>query len=273
MTRRSEMIVTYVLLSVLALIAIGPVVGIALVGVQSPTLPVQGFPNLSSLHFENVSRAWDVGHFSLYMRSSVIVVIPVVLGATVLSVLGGYAFGIMRFPGRTLLFYVLMLGLVMPYEAMVIPIYYDLRGVGLTDTYWGLILPDIGISLSFGCFWMRAFFKSVPASLIEAAKIDGASGFTILRRILLPQAKPPIVAMMALLFMWTWNDFLFPLVMMQSEDRQTAPLGISLFQGQYTTDTQGLASAAVLVALPVVLVYVVLHRHFVRGMTEGAAKL
>ena len=121
---------------------------------------------------------------------------------------------------------------------------------------------------------MRAFFRSTPSSLVEASRLDGASSFVTLWRVLLPQAWPAITTMVVLIFMWTWNEFLLALVMIQSDDLRTAPLGLALFQGanRGTLDTTLVAAAAVLVALPVMIVYVFLQRSFIRGMFAGAVK-
>ena len=189
-----------------------------------------------------------------------------------LSILSGYAFGLMRFRGSTVLFYVFLLGLMVPEEAMIVPLYFDLRDLRLTDTYWALILPQIGLSVAFGTFWMRAFFRSTPRSLVEAARIDGASSWTTLWRVLVPFGRPAILTMMVLVFMWTWNEFLLALVMVSSENLRTAPLGLAFFQGQHTSDLTLLAAGAVIVATPVVIVYVFLQRHFIRGMLTGAVK-
>ena len=179
----------------------------------------------------------------------------------------------MRFPGDSLIFGLILLGLIFPYEATVIPLYYDLQSFGLTNTYWALILPQIGLSVPFGTFWMRAFFRSTPRSLIEAARVDGASTFTILIRVLLPQAKPALLTLSALIFMYTWNEFLLALVMIQDPDKQTAPLGLSFFAtATRAGDPTAVAAAAVIVALPVIVVYVILQRHFIRGITAGAVK-
>jgi raffinose/stachyose/melibiose transport system permease protein len=159
-----------------------------------------------------------------------------------------------------------------PEEAMVVPLYFDLRDLGLTDTYWALILPQIGMSVAFGSFWMRAFFSSAPRSIVEAARIDGASSWTTLWRVLVPFGRPAILTMMVLVFMWTWNEFLLALVMVSSENLRTAPLGLAFFQGQHTSDLTLLAAGAVIVATPVVVVYVLLQRHFIRGMLTGAVK-
>ena len=217
-------------------------------------------------------EAWDEGHFATYLRSSVIVAVSVVAASTVLSILSGFAFGTMRFRGSTVLFYVFLLGLMVPQEALVVPLYFDLRRLELTDTYWALILPQVALSVAFGTFWMRSFFLAAPRSLLEAARIDGASSWTTLWRVLVPFGRPAILTMMVLVFMWTWNEFLLALVMVSSENLRTAPLGLAFFQGQHTSDLSLLAAGAVIVATPVVLVYVFLQRHFIRGMLSGAVK-
>ena len=142
----------------------------------------------------------------------------------------------------------MLLGMIVPTEALIVPLYYDLRDLGLTDTYWALILPQIGLSVSFGTFWMRAFFRSAPRSLIEAARVDGASSWTVLWRILVPLGRPAVLTMAVLIFMWTWNEFLLALVMVSSEHLRTAPLGLAFFQGQHTSDFSLLAAGAMIVA-------------------------
>jgi raffinose/stachyose/melibiose transport system permease protein len=250
---RREQAVSYVVLGVFALIAALPIVRIVL-----------GAGNLGT--------AWDEGNFATHLRSSAIVTGSVVAISTVLSILAGYAFGLMRFRGSQVLFYLFLLGLMVPLEAIVVPLYYDLRDVGLTDTYWALILPQAALSTAFGTFWMRAFFRSVPRSLIEAARLDGSSSWMTLWRIVLPLGRPAVLTMVVLVFMWTWNEFLLALVMVSDESLRTAPLGLAFFQGRNTSDEGLLAAGALIVALPVVVVYLFLQRHFIRGMLGGAVK-
>ena len=272
MIDRREQALTYTLLGVFSLIALAPLAGILLTALQGPD-SAAGFGHPAGLHFGNFSTAWREGHFSAYLRSSLIVAVSVVVASSLLSILTGYAFGLMRFRGEQALFYLFLLGLMVPLEAIVVPLYYDFRDLGLTDTYWGLILPQVGLSVAFGTFWMRAFFRSTPMSLVEASRLDGGTSFTTLWRVLLPHAWPAITTMLVLVFMWTWNEFLLALVMIQSDDLRTAPLGLALFAGaNKTTDPTLTAAAAVLVALPVVIVYVFLQRSFIRGMFAGAVK-
>ena len=128
------------------------------------------------------------------------------------------------------------------------------------------------MSVAFGTFWMRAFFRSVPRSLIEAARLDAASSWTTLWRVVLPMGRPAVLTLMLLVFMWTWNEFLLALVMVTDEGLRTAPLGLTFFQGRNTTDVPLLAAGAVIVAAPVVVAYMFLQRHFIRGMLSGAVK-
>ncbi len=271
MTSKREQTLTYAILGFFSVLAIAPIVGILFTALQDQDA-VNSFGSFDGFHFGNFADAWREGNFGQYLKSSAIVAVSVVTTAVLLSILAGYAFGLMRFRGADVLFYVFLLGLMIPTEAMVVPLYYDLRDLGLTDTYWALILPQVGTSVAFGTFWMRAYFRSVPRSLVEAARIDGASSLLTLWKVLLPLARPAVLTMTLLLFMWTWNEFLLALVMVSDEDLRTAPLGLSFFQGRNQTDLTLLAAGAVIVATPVVLLYVFLQRHFIRGMLSGAVK-
>lgn len=274
---RSERTANYVILLAFALFAIIPILTIlqaALGPSDSAGTGVgnQGAASFAGLHFANFTEAWQVGHFGSYMRMSFIVSASVVVVSVGLSILSGFAFGTMRFRGSTALFYLFLLGIMMPSEAIVVPLYFDLRSLGLTDTVWAVVLPQVAQSVAFGTFWMRAYFRSSSTSLIEAARLDGASNRRILWQVLVPLARPAVVTLTVLVFMWTWNEFLIPLVMVTDESLRTAPLGLAFFQGQYTQGFTLLAAGAVIVATPVVALYLVLQRHFIAGMLEGAVR-
>jgi raffinose/stachyose/melibiose transport system permease protein len=270
---RREQILSYAVLAAFAVVALYPILSIVLLAFQRRSDLVTGFAIPEHLSFDTFRQAWDLGGFNHGLVNSLIVAGTVALATAVLSTLAGYAFGAMRFRGNNALFYLLLIGLIFPYEATVIPLYYVFRDVGLTDSLWALILPQIGLSVPFGTFWMRAFFRSTPGALVEASRLDGASSFATLWRVLLPQAWPAITTMVVLVFMWTWNEFLLALVMIQSDSLRTAPLGLALFAGanRYSDPTLT-AAAAVLVALPIVIVYVFLQRSFIRGVFAGSVK-
>jgi raffinose/stachyose/melibiose transport system permease protein len=271
---RREQLLSYAVLGVFAVIAIYPILSIVLLAMHERSDLVTGFSIPDSLDFGTFADAWSEGALGRGLVNSFIVAASVALVTAVLSTLAGYAFGAMRFRFADLLFYLLLVGLIFPYEATVIPLYYVFKDAGLTDSLWALILPQIGLSIPFGTFWMRAFFRSTPGALVEASRLDGASSFVTLWRVLLPQAWPAITTMVVLVFMWTWNEFLLALVMIQSDELRTAPLGLALFAGanRGSQDVTLTAAAAVIVALPIVIVYVFLQRSFIRGMFAGAVK-
>ncbi|MBO4255622.1 carbohydrate ABC transporter permease [Streptomyces griseorubiginosus] len=267
-----ERLLNYAVLTVFAVLAMVPLLGVVTSALTPAAQSSPSFTWPKSLDWGNFATAWNEGHFAAYLRSSVLVAVVVVLMTGVLAILAGFSFAHFTYPGRQLLFYVTLVGLMVPPEAFVIPLYFNLRGAGLTDSYWALILPQTAQSLAFGVFWMRNFFRSVPVSILEAARLDGASDWRILWRILVPVGRPALLTMAMLVFMWTWNEFLLPLVMITDENKRTAPLGLAFFQSEHTTQYSLLAAASIIVALPVVALYVFLQRHFIAGMLSGAVK-
>jgi raffinose/stachyose/melibiose transport system permease protein len=278
-TERVERTATYGFLLFFSVVAIYPVLSILFLALHKKTDLVTGFAFPTHPDLSSFKAAWTEGHFATGFKSSFIVAATVTVASAILSIGTGYAFGTMRFFGDRIVFPVILLGIIFPYEATVIPLYYDFQRVpilhwNLLNTYWALILPQIGQSVAFGTFWMRAFFRSTPRSLIEAARIDGANSWSVLWRVLVPQARPAVMTMSVLVFTYTWNEFLLALVLASgNQSHQTAPLGLSFFAGAArATDPTKVAAAAVLVAAPILLVYLFLQRHFVRGMLAGAIK-
>ena len=269
---RTDAIASYTLLGLFAALMALPIAGVILLSLYPEGASTGGFEWPSGLHLENYARAFSEAHFSSYLLSSLIVSSAVVVGTVFVSVCSGYAFGTMRFRGDTFLFYLLLMGMIIPFEATIVPLYFDLKRLHLTNTYWSVILPLIGVNSAFGAFWMRAYFRSVPRELIESAALDGAGSLRILWKVLLPGGRPAVMTLVVLVFMWSWNEFLLPLVMLSRDDLRTAPLGLAFFVGRFQTDRIGMAAAAVLVAIPVVAVFVILQRSFTQGMFTGAVK-
>lgn len=263
---RAERTMNCAILLVFAAFALAPIL-LILGTALSPQIGATG-----PLHPENFVDAWTIGGFGRSLGISLAVAAIVVPTALVLSLGTGYAFGTMRFPGSGVLFALVMLGLMIPSEAIVIPLFFDLRTLGLTDTLAAVALPQIAQSVAFGTFWLRTQFRSMPRDLLEAAALDGAGPLRTLTRILAPASRPAIVTLIVLTFMWTWNEFLIALVMTPSGSLRTAPLGLATFQGQYTAETALMSAGAVIVALPVAIGYLLLQRHFIRGMLEGVSK-
>ena len=221
---------------------------------------------------DNVTNAWVRGRFGDYLLNSVIITVPTVVGVVALSALAGYGIARFRFPGRVLAFGAILLGLTIPFQSVMIPLYYQLLGMGLLGTYWAVILPGIAFGLPFGVFLMAAFFEDLPKELHEAGRVDGCGELRIFWSVMLPLAKPAISTLIVFQFMRTWNEFLMPLLYLQDESKRPIPLGLMFFQGTYTRDIGLIAAGVTLATIPVILVYLLFQRQFVRGLTAGAVK-
>lgn len=263
----------YAVLILMAIVSIYPVITIWITGFKTDAQLVEGFFTLpSTWHWENFVQAWNQGHFGSFFANSVIVVVPVVLVSLVLSTLAGFGFARWRFRGSTVLFFLILLGLMVPFEGVIIPLYYYLKALGLLNTYWALILPQIGMSVAFGTFWMRAFFLTAEPELLDAAAVDGANPLQALLRVMLPIAGPALLTLGVLFFTWTWNEFLLALVLVSDTSVRTLPVGLGFFVGQHAADVTLLAAGATIVSLPIVIVFLIFQRSFIRGMVSGAIR-
>jgi len=271
-TTRPQITMNYVLLIVVSAIAVYPLVGVLFASFypSSPGTSPSGFGLPPSLEWRNYLTAWEQGGFADSFTTSVIVAAVMVPASVILSILGGYAFATMRFPGSKAIFYLFILGLIIPTEATIVPLYYDVQALGLIDTYWALIILEVSGEVAFGIFWMRAAFLSAPPSLLEAARIDGASSWGALWGIMVPFAKPAILTLTVLVFADSWNEFFLALVF--TINHPTAPAGLASFSGRFTTDIALVSAGAVIVALPIVIVFIIFQREFMRGMLTGAVK-
>jgi raffinose/stachyose/melibiose transport system permease protein len=265
MIGRVEHVVGYSLLIVFSALSIGPIVGVVMQSFSGQRIGEDWTLN-------NVETAWSVGRFSTTLQASFIVAVGTTALCLVLSVCAGYAFGCMRFRGATILFYLILLGMIVPLEPVVISLYYTFLHVSLINTYQGLILAEALVFFPFGVFWMRAFFRSVPRSLLDAARIDGASEFGTLRSVLLRPALPAMLTLGVLVFVWSWNEFLVSLVLFSGGEVTTAPVSVAIFTGQYFVDIPSQAAAALILSLPPLILYLLFQRQFIRGVLAGSMK-
>jgi ABC-type sugar transport system, permease component len=271
-TSRTQIALNYLLIVLCSAVAIYPLVGVVLASLYptGPGVSPSGFGLPPTFEWHNYVTAWEEGKFAASFTTSAIVAVVMVPSSVVLSILGGYAFATMRFWGSKAIFYLFILGLIIPTEATIVPLYYDVRAMGLLDTYWALIILEVSGELAFGIFWMRAAFLSAPPSLLEAARIDGASSWKMLWKIMVPFAKPAILTLAVLTFADSWNEFFLALVF--TINHMTAPAGLASFSGRYTTDIPLVSAGAVIVAVPILIVFIIFQREFMRGMLTGAVK-
>ncbi|MFI6677045.1 carbohydrate ABC transporter permease [Kribbella sp. NPDC050470] len=221
---------------------------------------------------EAYQEAWTSIEFPLHFWNSVWITSVTVVGVLVFATLSGYAFAKLDFPFRNTLFVLLLTTLMMPSTALIIPLYLELKSLGLLDTQTGLLVLYISGSAPFAMFLMRAFFQTLPDELIEAARVDGGSEFTIFRRVILPLTRPGIATVVIFQFLSTWNEFLIANTVLRNTD--SLPLQPVLFtlMGQYSTNWPALTAGLTLSVVPVVIVYVRMQRQFVAGMMLGAVK-
>lgn len=230
------------------------------------------FGFFSSFSLENLRTAWTVGDFDSYLWSSVLLSVPSTVLVVVLATLGGYAFARLPFPGRLVCFYIVIIGLLVPFFAYMIPLYYQLRSMQLLDSLVGTNLVLASTQLSFGAFFMRAFFADLPSELEQAARIDGASEWQIFRRVMLPLATSGVGALTVYTFLQNWNEFLVPLLYMPSGEHRPLTTGLYIFLGGRTVDIGPLAAGTLITILPVILLFLVLQRQVTQGLISGAVK-
>jgi ABC-type glycerol-3-phosphate transport system permease component len=229
-----------------------------------------GLPSV--LHWENLVQAWTVGGFGRYIGNSVLYCATIVTGVVVVSCLAGYALATLPIAGRNVIFIVFLLGLMVPFQSIMIPIYYLLRDLHILETYFAFIIPGIALGLPFGIFLMRAFFRGLPAEIADAARIDGANEWTVFSRVMLPLARPGLTTLIVFQFMYTWKAFLMPLVFVQLDELRPVALGMMFFFGRFTADRGMIAAGVTIAMLPIILLYLALQRQFISGITAGAVK-
>lgn len=269
MISRAERVLNHSVLILVSIFVLFPVIWFLFTAL-SPNRSGQ----LDLLHpqWSNFVTAWNAGGFGSAMIASTVITVGAVVGQTVLAILSGFAFGVLGVAGQKVLFPVILLGLMISAEVFIIPLYYTFQSIGLTNSWLGLIIIQIGMGVPFGAFWMRATFRAVPPSLIEAAEMDGARSWRILWQVLLPISRPAVLTLALLSFMWTWNDFFLSLVFIADPAIQPVTLALGVFQGKNTLDVNLMAAASVIVAVPVLILYAFFQRHFISGVLNGAIK-
>jgi multiple sugar transport system permease protein len=232
--------------------------------------PIRWLPaELQLGNYEALAKAIPIGNM---YTNSLIVTVSITLGVLFTSSLAGYGFAKFRFPGRDILFVLVLATMMIPFFVVLIPIFFLVRQLGWMDSYLGLIVPNV--VTAFGIFLMRQYMLSLPDELLDAARIDGASELAIYWRIVLPLAGPALGALAILAFVYHWNSFLWPLVVIRSRDLETIPIGLNSLR-VYASSPEVInlqMAGAALAIIPVVGVFAVLQRYFVRGIALTGIK-
>ncbi len=223
-----------------------------------------------ALHVENYANAFQAAPFGRYFLNSAVVAVVVTATTLLTSALAGYGFAKLRFPGRNVLFAVVLAALMVPFPAIMIPLFVLVRQLHLLDSYAGLIIP--GAVSGFGIFMMRQFMSRLPDALLEAARLDGCNELQILWFIVLPSSRSALAALAVLTFLASWNNFVWPLLVVQSPDYTTVPLGLALFRGAYATNYTQILAASLVAAAPVVLLYLAMQRQIIASFISSGIK-
>ena len=206
------------------------------------------------------------------LRNSTLVMLGTSIGVVILASMAAFVFARIRFRGRELLYNFMTLGLLFPLAVAILPLYLTLRQAGLVDTLWGIVLPQVAFGLPINILILRGFFSAVPHELEEAAAIDGCSSAGFFWRILLPLSRPALAAVVVLTMVASWNNFFLPLLVLNTDQLYTVPLGIMQFQGQYSTDWAKIMAFISLALVPTIIFYLFAERQIVAGLTAGAVK-
>jgi raffinose/stachyose/melibiose transport system permease protein len=223
-------------------------------------------------HWGNFVTAFDVANMLALLKSSLLILIGVVPASVLMATMAGYALGHLRLPGNRAILVLFLLGLTLPFEAVITPIYYEITDLGLLNTRWAIILPLIGLYMPFGVYWMRTHFANMPKEISEAARVDGSGIWQLFWQIHVPLARPAMASLTILLSVFTWNQFLLPIVLVDDPTKRTMGGALGAFQGQWGTDIPLLCAGSLLILTPTILIFMAFQRQFISALLQGSIK-
>lgn len=262
----------YIILTVGGITMIFPFLWMVSTSLKEPgavfTFPPEWIPR--PIIWRNYADAWHAVPFGRFYINTIFVSVTRTFGVLLTSSLAAYAFSRLKFPGRDKIFFLYLATMMVPGAVTMIPNFILMRHIGWVDTYQALIIP--GIFTAWGTFMLRQFFMTLPTDLEDAARIDGCSKMGIYRHVILPLAKPALATLGIFTFIAAWNDFMWPLIMINTMEKKTLPIGLASFQGLYTTDWTLLMAASIIVMVPTLIVFIVGQRFFVEGIKLSGVK-
>jgi len=261
----------HLFLAPLAVVMLLPLVWMVVTSLETEAQTFHFPPILwpGTLRFENYANVIRQSEFGTWFWNTTVVTVTIVLSNLVLCTLAAYAFARIRFLGRGVIYFVLLATLMVPLQVVLIPTFLIVKDLGLLDRLGALIVPHL--ASVFGIFMLTQFFRTLPIELEEAARIDGASRLSILLRIVVPLSLPALATLAVIQFMWTWNEFLWPLVtILTNQGAFTLQLGLATFQGAHQSQWHFVAAANIMSMVPILVLFLLAQRYFVRGIaTQG----
>jgi multiple sugar transport system permease protein len=271
-TVRWHSVVVNGLLLLLALFALFPLLWMLSVSFMHPgeasTLPPPLFPKSATL--ANYRELFVRAGMGRYLVNSLFVATAITLLSLLLNLAAGYAFAKLRFAGRDRLFQTLLTALVIPAQVAMSPLFLIMKWLGLVNSYGGVVVP--AMATVFGIFLVRQYARSIPDDLLEAARIDGAGEWRIFATIVLPLLKPIVITLAIFTFLASWNDFMWPLIVLSDQAWQTAPVALAALSREHVQDNELMMAGSVVTVLPVLLLFLALQRHYLEGLLLGSVK-
>ncbi len=237
----------------------------------SGTVP-NGLEWPASPQWGNFLQAFKVADMPTLLLSSVFIVLAVVPVSLVISTMAGFAIGLLRIPGANVLLLLFVFGLTLPFTGIIIPIYFLERAMHVYNTRLAIVLPLIALYMPFAVFWMRAHFVNMPSEISDAARVDGATTWNLFWQIHVPLARAPIASLGILMSVWTWNQFLLPLVLVEDPSQRTMAGALGAFQGHYATDVPLLCAGTLLLLVPTLVIFILFQRQIIAALLQGAVK-
>jgi multiple sugar transport system permease protein len=270
--RRVAQIVLYVLLILGALIALVPMLWMLSASLmptgEASTYPPHLLPSrITFAHYGELFTRLNLGR---YLLNSSFIAVTVTAISLVVNSMAGYAFAKLRFRGRDRTFRLLSLGLVLPVQIAMLPLFLLMKNLHLINTYWGVIIP--GMASIFGIFLIRQYALSIPDDMLDAARIDGASELRIYWEVVVPGILPILATLAIWTFLSTWNDFMWPLIVLSDQAHYTLPVALANLSGEHVQDTELMMAGSVLTVIPVLAVFLFLQRYYIQGVMAGAVK-
>lgn len=272
MNKSSKPFLTYVAISVFALATVFPIIWVVISSFKPQSelfsFPLRLLP--ADWTVSNYVAAVKQGNFLKYFSNTAFVAVTATFITVAINLMAGYALAKYKFAGRDAIFTVMLATLMIPLQVIMVPIFLQLKSLGLLNSLWGIIIPPAATPT--GIFIARQYLHTLPDSLIEAARIDGAGEFFIFRKVIVPLSKPVIATIAIFSFMWRWNDYLWPLIVITDNKKQTMQQALANFVGQLQINWASLLAMTTIAIIPMIVVFLAFQKHFMSGITSGAVK-
>ncbi|HOZ38078.1 MAG TPA: carbohydrate ABC transporter permease [Anaerolineaceae bacterium] len=268
----SELFSGRLFLLLLMAITIMPFISIFMTALHPSNTVPSGLEWPADPQWGNFVEAFKVANMAVLLGSSTFILLAVVPIALIISTMAAFAISVLKMPGSRFLLVLFIFGLTLPFGGIIIPLYFLERSIGIYNTRFAIVLPLIGLYMPFAVYWMRSHFVNVPPELTEAARIDGATTWDLFRRIHIPLALPPLVSLGILMSVWTWNQFLLALVLVEDPSQRTMAGALGAFQGHYATNVPLLCAGTILILVPTLIIFILFQRQIITALIQGAVK-